>query len=357
MFDLLSLHQTIDTGAKSWICAYGKDLRNYVMEGIRKSGFSFKKIIKNASKELRSSEGPFSEIFYFNKEWIPIPLLLYLIRINVINKKTSLKKIEYLKVNAAKAKPIKAVKTMSVTLCKILGSHAADGNLYTRIGFDSRVIKPLESILNIEQRKQIYKTNRGTYRYRVAYKEAIKILKQKLPRNIKIWQEYNIDLTDHYKNAVSTYSGWIKKLFGLDLLVKKYPKKDAWRINFSNKIIARYLANFFEFPIGEKTETVNEPSIIRKSKNMYRLAFLQGVMLFDGGVDKSGCISLVSKSGKLINSAKKILNNNGICPRLYFDVKRNRYSLNFRKFQSKNSLYLFEANTEKWQKLSDIHGL
>jgi len=357
MFDLFKLHQIIDNGAKSWICVYGKDMREYLIDSIKKSKFTCKRIIRDASKELNSSQGPFSDVFYCNKKWIPIPLLLYLIKIKVVEKKITLEKIEYLKVNAVKAKPIRAVKTLSITLCKILGSHAADGNLYARIGFNSFDKKSLESILDNEQRRQIYKTKRGAYRYKVAYKEAIKILKQKLPKDIKTWQEYNIDLTDQYKNAVLVYSNWIEKTFGLKLQVKKYPKKDAWRINFSNKIIARYFANFFQFPIGEKTEIVNEPSLISIAGNRYRLAFLQGVMLFDGGVDKSGCVSLISKSKNLINSANEILNNNDIHPRFYFDAKRDRQSLNFRKIQSKNSLYLFESNTEKWQRLRDIHGL
>lgn len=359
-FDLLKLHQPIDLGAKSWVCGSGKNLRSYILGSVKSSNISFKKLIKDAAEEFNCSEGPFADVFYSGKEWVPLPLINYFVERKILNKKEVLKRIELLKMNTAKPKPVIAVKNLTLTLCKIAGAHAADGNLYVRIGFDSKNKKTLEKILNSKQKQKIYRIKRGEYRYRTDYKDALNILKKKIPKNIKIWQDYALDLTDGYRNAVEAYSRWVKETFGITLIVRKYgSEKNAWRINFSNKIIARYFIHFLTFPIGEKTTIVAEPPVIKNSNQNYRKAFLMGVLLFDGGVAKSqgGIISLVSKSKNLIESANDILKHDGIFPRIYYYKKMDRWHLTFNKAQSKEGIELFERGTEKYQLLRSLHGL
>jgi intein/homing endonuclease len=334
-FDLFKLYQPIDIGAKSWICFSGKDLWSLIDKSVEKSGISRKKIVNKLSKRLNCCYGPFEEVFYNKKEWIPLPMLNYLVEQGIISKIEILRSVERLKVNSAKARPLKAVKHLNKTLCKIAGAFSADGNLHVRIGFYD---KPLKK-----------------HRIRMRLDEASELI-ETVSKNRRMWQEYALDLTDESKLSVMKYKKWIENLFGISIS-RPVKFRNAWRLNFSNKIVARYFHLFLDFPYGRKTKTVSEPLIIRKSSIEDRNAFLQGALTFDGCINKKGNIYFVSKSKNFINSIKEIMIRNKLDPRLYYDIKRSRWQIRLIRSDTKKSSFMFVKNTPKWQRLNDFYGL
>lgn len=349
MFDLFKLHQPIDVGPKSWICFRGKDLKGKVEFAIKRKNLTFKRAAELLAESLNCGTAPFKEVFYAGNEWIPLPALEILVERKIISKKDVLDNTEEIKVNSAKSKPVKAVKELSMDFARIAGAHAADGNIHLRIGFQGAE-KEMKKI--VEPR-----IIGGHYRFRTAdYKKAVELMDKINPKKIRVWQEYNIDLTDENRLSVLKYKSWFKGVFGVDL-PKPSRFKNAWRINFSNKIIARYMMTFLGFPAGKKSVSVREPNIIRKSAHDMRIAFLQGVLSFDGSVNKRGNLYLTIKSKSLINSVNQIISRRGLNPRIYHDIKRERWTLSLIKEESKQCLDMFVEDTEKWTKLKMLHGL
>ncbi|MBL7206162.1 MAG: hypothetical protein ISS36_01015 [Candidatus Aenigmarchaeota archaeon] len=349
MFNLLKLHQSIDIGPNSWICFGGNNLHEEVKLAIERSGRTRKEIVRDLSEKFNCSKGPFEESFY-NHKWIPIPILNFLIDNRIMFKNVILRNTEKLKVNTSKAKPITAVKNLTIDLCKIAGAFAADGNLHFRIGFQGKSKKHMNLFDDYFRLGKLYRFR--TNNIKLASKFATKINQ----KNIRMWQDYNIDLTDGYKISVKKYKKLIEKTFNLNL-PKLREFRNAWRLNFSNKIIARYLTTFFGFPTGKKTMVVNEPKIIKDRGNKFRGAFLQGLLTFDGCVNKRGVVYFLSKSKRLINSANEIMINNNINPQIYNDIKRERWQIRLRKIDSEKCLKFFEPYTEKWSKLKVYYGL
>lgn len=377
MFNLLELHDSKeDIGAKSWICVKGRDLlpmANDIINEICNRNIIFRKTIADSfAKKFSCSVGPFEEVFFRKKEWLPIPLINELISIwitfhseeEVESKiKEINRKIQFLKANTAKSKPIKAVKSIDKTTCKIIGAMMADGNITHQIGIESKTPKVLCDIIDEIRpliRKHnftINKTKRGKFRtsFVVSFQDVEKISPILIKRDITVWKKFQIDLTDGDIKAVEVFKVWIKRRFGINVKIKKFKKKNAWRINFDNKIISRFFIRFFDMPIGNKTDFVFEPKIIKEAGLKFRKAFLIGVMSFDGSVNKVGSVDLLLKSKTLRDDAAEIVSLLGLKHSKTDEPdKKGRWLLRIsrKKEFRQQSLQLFEPGTEKWLRFS-----
>lgn len=150
-------------------------------------------------------------------------------------------------------------------------------------------------------------------------------------------------------------ASWIKDALGIDARVTHHGTKNAWRVDFDNKIIARYLIKFFDFPAGVKTYTVKEPEIIKNSCIEFRKAFLIGLMTFEGYTPYHGkAIGFSSKSKELAENVYDILTRLGIPIN---QVRKDNYGrfICVSRVLNKDSLIkaqeLFEPNTKKWLRI------
>jgi hypothetical protein len=364
--DLFKLHDDVDHSNRNWICFKGPNLQGIIDEIkerlIIKYRFkSVNSLCKHISKELNSNTWTIEQVLYQHKEWIPIPIIQILI--NMLNeskyKDIILEKIEYLKCNSSKSKIIKAVKYLDEDFCKIVGAHAADGNITSTIGIEIKERGKLKELLRKLKgyKIKVYKT---CNRIRINVKNIpSKIVLEKLNSHIKngeitVWYKHGINLTEGSKEAVFAFRRWLKVVFGIEVRVKKHGKKNAWRIDLDNKIIARYLNKFFNFPFGKKTYTVEEPLIIKNSSIKHRKAFLLGLLTFEGYVPFSGDkIHVLSKSKNLILNVKEILDLLGVPMRKIRLDSKKRWVCESRKLKSIDNLNkildLFEKGTKKWQ--------
>jgi len=199
---------------------------------------------------------------------------------------------------------VKTPRFLTENLCKIVGAIIADGNLY-------------------------------------------------LGKNKRKWQ---IKIGDQYKDNLELLSKWLNREFGVKFKVKKDKKHRMFYIEFSNKIIFKFLNRIFDIKIGSKSSTVGMPNIIKKSAFNYHIAFAIGLCMFDGGIGFGRCnFSLSTKSKKLIEEFNKILNKLDISYS-YNGLPNHANGLYQTVVWSKNDLrkilkYLIEPNTTKWRQL------
>jgi len=200
---------------------------------------------------------------------------------------------------------VKAPKFLTENLCKIVGAIIADGNLY-------------------------------------------------LGKNKRKWQ---IKIGDQYRDNLELFSEWLNQEFGIKLKVKKDKKQQMFYIDFSNKIIFKYLTNIFGIKNGNKSSVVTIPKIIKESTFNYHVAFAVGLCMFDGGIGFGRCnFSLNTKSKCLIEEFNKILDRLNI--NYSYKEKPNSANGLYQTFVwCKNDLkkilnYLIEPNTTKWKQLN-----
>lgn len=304
-FDLFKLQQFEDKYPRTWICARGKNLNSILREIILKncdgSYLSFaRKIGESLNIKHKSIYENILKIVNQKDLWISFPLLQYLINLERIDKFRIYQDIEYLRMNNSSTKPVKAVKELNETFCKLAGAHAADGHIGKR---------------------------------------------------------YRVDIIDHYQYAVKCYAKWTCDLFGIELKVHKDKKTDAWLVQYKSKIISRYLNEFFGFPVGRKTYTVSEPEIIKKSGQNFRRAFALGAMTFEGSVEVSGRASMKVKSKDFRDSVSDIMKKDGLKVSDGFSCGKYTLSSNraiTKEDREKWSKY-FEEGTTKWEKIT-ING-
>ena len=367
-FDLFKLHdETLDISNQGWICFKGPNLPNVVNDAknelMKKYNLKFtSELVKLVANKLNCKTWTPEQILYGHKKWVPIPILKALIEMTnnpAEYKNAILTDTNLIKCNSATSLPIKAVKEPNETLCKIAGAHAGDGNIYNSLGIEIRNISYSGSILKIfkkyNKNAKIFRT-KNRVRIKVKNISPQKIIKELTPflkrRDITFWLTHGINVTEMYEYSIRAFALWIKDVFGIDARVTHHGTKNAWRVDFDNKIIARYLIKFFGFPAGVKTYTVKEPEIIKNSCIEFRKAFLIGLMTFEGYTPYHGkAIGLSSKSRELVENVYDIITKIGIPVK---KVKKDTYSryicisrvldkINLKKAQD-----LFEPNTEKW---------
>jgi transcriptional regulator with XRE-family HTH domain len=159
------------------------------------------------------------------------------------------------------------------------------------------------------------------------------------------------------------FTRWVKDEFEIKPnSFKKY--RNAWRVTFSNKILARYLMNFFGVWPGLKSYYAFESKIIQSSGLKIRRGFAKGVLMFDGCIRIDRGITLTSRSEVLIRSIATIWTKDGI----KFGATKDKRSSGYGSEANGYTLFTiagnkkwrllkyFEPNTQKWKLLKWLSG-
>ncbi|MCG2718511.1 MAG: hypothetical protein L6408_06740, partial [Nanoarchaeota archaeon] len=233
------------------------------------------------------------------------------------------------------------------------------------------IIKELDSLSNIDLHKHII------YFYSPRTKHKIKLskdLNESLAKligcviadgHLKVRKSgrgnhYELIIREEYETNIDAAINWFKDTF--DITIKKYKKDNHYFIYLSNKIINTYFTKILGLPLGKKTEVITTPSFIFDSNNLIKKSYLQGLFMFDGGVDyRTGYVNYISKSKNLVKEIVDLLKQSNLEPD-YISFKPDRYGrykIRFRKKEKlKQCLVLFQQNTEKWWRLYEhIYGL
>lgn len=320
-FNPFLLHSDIDIHPRTWICLRGEKLRKVfrdLKEVVKKENqLSTNALTKFISSEYKCSPNTIGRIMYGSTKYYPIPIFIEMLKLCRNPKKfakTIIKNTRYLKVNSASAKPVKAVKRLNRNLAKILGAFMADGNLSIQVIFANFDLNSLDSLRqNLEKRRIKHSLGKVPSRNQfyisvMANKQNLAVLNELIAsytKLIKIQTHFNIELTDEYRDNVDTFREWLGEEFDIQPNSLQR-KKNAWRVIFSSKILARYLIIFFGVTPGSKTYTAFEPMIIKSSPLLIRKAFARGVLMFDGCVTKNNRILLSVVSKDLHESIKEI---------------------------------------------------
>lgn len=368
LFNLFLLHSVQDFHPRTWICFKGKRLRKIITqieaEVTITKNITREKLSRDMAKKFKCSTGVIKRILQGKSEFYPIPIVNELLNKSEDKKSFQLKiaqNIEWLKVNSASSKPVKAVKSISEELAKILGAFMADGSLSVQVVVED---KEKERLSNVEELlKQLgisFSSGNSSTRGKgyLAFQQtkvAHKVMQEITKSNLLLQHHYNIELTEEYRDSVEAFNQWIENIFNIKP-TSFGKKKNAWRAIYSNKILARYLTNYFEVIPGPKTFTAFEPKIIKESPHRIRLMFARGVLMFDGCVNKAGKIIFSSKSKFLYESI------NNIWKRDKIDFggsqnKRKEWVLFTTSHNKKKELFkYFEIGTQKHKLLGWING-
>ena len=372
-FNLFLLHKSSDRHPRSWICVQGNTLADTVSklekEILRTHKISRERLSKLLSQELHCSLGVIKKLLRGGAPFYPIVVLQKLLarssRQQSFYRKIK-KNISTLKVNSASAKPVNAVYTLSKDLAKIIGAFAADGSLSVQLILAASTRHPLEKLqadlMNIISATKIqWSSTRKQHYLAIQLNEHSRnVLNylEKSANNLLTQTHYVIELTDEYEDNVLAFSRWIETTFKIQpsfLNIKR--GKRAWRVIFSNKILARYLTEFFGMKSGSKTYDVAEPERIKTSTLDMRRNFAKGVLMFDGCVTKGGKIAFSSKSKYLASDIGEIWTKDRISHGLLSVNKRDEYTIGTTSHNSTERLLkYFEPNTQKWKLLHWING-
>lgn len=358
-FSLLSLSiEEFDKHPRSWICISGEKIPNIISrlekEVISKNKINREQISKMISKKLNCNHVSIKNILRGKTKFYPITVVLVLCELSDKDKYYKNKfesSVEYLKVNSASAKPIKALKRLTPNLAKIIGAFCADGSLSMQFVVSSKdklrlgKISHLGSIKESKSRKEYYiaiQVNRNNY---------LKIKNfSKENKEFRIQTHYTLELTDEHHSNVLAFNKWLKEEFDIEPTFF-YNRENAWRTAFSNKIIGRYLIIFFDFLPGYKADIVKEPNRLKLFNLNLRKEFAKGAIMFDGSVSKKKNITFTTISQNMAKDIKEILEKDGIKISSSLS-KNNEYTLSTLANQKiKKLLEYFEKGTKKYDLL------
>jgi hypothetical protein len=198
-------------------------------------------------------------------------------------------------------KTVKAVTELNPSIAKLCGAHAADGSLYLQ-------------------------AERGPI--------------------TSLWE-----IGDQVKENIEAVQQWTKELFNVQLDIKK--KGAMYYVRSDMQVIPRYLIRVFDFPTGEKSHTVREPSILSDSRDgrvlgtiteeerwSLRLDFAKEVVNFDGHSTKTGgivSVGLGSESSEMRKNLCEIF---------------ERFGVKFRNYDAHNKM--LTTSWEQSRKLFDL---
>lgn len=368
-FNILQLHSPDDIHPRTWICIKGKKLEP-ILKSLEKEVLLLHKLTRESlSREISSilgcALGVVKQTLQGRGGAYALPIVFELLKKSKQKNKflKEIKKnIEFLKVNSASSKPIKAVTALTPTLAKILGAFMADGSLSVQLIIASSDKKELLKVMpTLDKLKCKYSI--GASIARKQHYIAVQVNKTNLDiveklkkfESLFLQHHYTIELTEEYKDNVDAFNRWLYEIF----LIKPtsiYKKNNAWRTIFSNKILARYLMKFFEVIPGPKSYTAHEPISIKKSSLHIRRSFAQGILMFDGCVTKAGKMSLNIRSRLLYESIKEIWTKDNINSGGGVN-KRNEWCISTTEKNNKDKFYkYFEDNTQKNNLLKWIAG-
>ena len=297
--DLFKLHDSKDN-TKNWILCKGEHLEIELAHLINDTGLSNTELVKYLMKKLNISIACAECLVYLKREWYPLVFVEELVNLTNTPKYEIQDKIGSLKSSKPPVVEYKAVKELTINLCKIAGAHAADGSL------------------------------RDSY----------------------------ISITDYHKSSIIALIGWFEELGFNPKLIQI--GENEWGIRFHSRIISRYLTKFFDFPSGCKQYTVKEPEIIRNASIEFRKAFALGALTFEAGIGMKTQVELCVSSKGFRDSIAEILTELKISYK-YMEKQSSNYwrlwSNSLSKEEALEWLQVFEPNTEKWFKLNDyING-
>ena len=361
-FNLLLLNNiNFDKHPRTWICIQGEKIKGIIAkiekEITNERQITREQISRILSKSLDYNNVSIKNVLRGKSNFYPIPLILKLCKLT--NKEANYKNliqrdIEYLKVNSASAKPIKSSKSLSLILSKILGAFCADGSLSMQFVISSKNKERLQD-LDILSNRQAIKQSPSRNEYYIPiqmnkenYENIMTFSKEN--KEFQTQTHYVIELTDKHKSNIEAFNRWIYEEFEIKPTAF-YNKTNAYRTVFSNKILARYLINFFGMLPGYKSATVREPKLIRESSLNIRKEFAKGGLMFDGCVTKHKKLMFSSLSPYFANSIKEILIKDNI---KIGSLKNKRdeyivYTTSDNKI--KNLVNYFEKGTKKWELL------
>jgi len=369
-FNLLLLHRLTDIHPRSWVCLGGNKINELVYD-LEQAILNEKNITRESlshviADKLSCHFVVIKRLLQGKTKFYPIPVLLELANLTKDGKRILneiRRNMEYLKVNSASSKPIKAPKRLSVDLCKIIGAFMADGSLSNQVIVSSKSNEQLNfiqaklrkrkikySIGYSKSRKEFYISMMTNYQNFQKIEELICYFKEK---KFNIQTHYNIELTDEHKDSVEAFISWIKNMFNISPN-NFYKKDNAWRCIFSNKILARYLISYFNIRPGSKVDIAFEPGIIKNSNIKFRHAFALGVLTFDGSSTIAGNISFEAKSKNLFNSISNILTKSNV----KFGTRVTKETYGITTYKNNDSLKLnelFEKNTVKWLRFKESY--
>ena len=298
--DLFNLIDENERRPGSWIMVKGENLNEALKPLISKLAVKFaskRKLTKYLQNKFNISQSTSERFVFLMKDWHPLFLIREITDLSGISRLKIQENIEFLKMNKPPLKVYKAVKGLSVDLCKIVGAHAADGTL-----------------------------NRNFFR-----------------------------ITDGYKSNIIAFKNWVENVFGVEYPIKKISEKE-WCVEFHSGIISAYLRRIFGFPSGMKQYTVSEPELIKNTLLRFRKAFVLGALTFEAGVGIRHQVELCVSSKAFRDSLADILNllnleftNMEQSSGKYWRLWSNKLS----EDEAKKWMELFEPETEKWFKLKD----
>ncbi len=174
-------------------------------------------------------------------------------------------------------------------------------------------------------------------------------------RKSKRGYHYELVIREEYKSNVDAFSHWFEEVFGFKVVPKQI--ENHYYIYISNKVIVCFLTRVIGLPSGKKVDTISIPTILKNSTNKIKTALLQGIFMFDGGVDHAtSYVSLTTRSNNLIEDAHKLLLQIGLAPD-YISVHEDnlkRWKILFRKNEKiRRCSVLFEKNTIKHLRLRE----
>lgn len=378
-FNLLLLHQPADVHPRTWICLKGIKLKTILKklekDVLKNQGWCREKLSREVANRLNCAHTTIKWILQGKHKFYSIPIILTLSKFSKDREKflkKFKKNIEYLKVNSASAKPVKVVYKLNENLAKILGAFMADGSLSIQIVIAASNLRDLEKIKFKIARLKIH-YSAGTSPSRNQHYISIQANKNNynvlnkiiLSFHLPTQTHYNIELTDEYKDNVEAFARWIKEEFNITPNGFK-KKRNAWRVTFSNKILARYLMIFFETKPSYKAYSAFEPKIIKKSNLRIRKAFAKGVLMFDGCLTKEKKVLFSTVSQSLFTSIKQIWRKDNIKFGKSISEKKCSYNpkriyILFTLFTTAENkkmkiLKYFEVNTQKWKLLKWLSG-
>jgi len=301
--DLFLLHDDyLDDNPKKCIVASGKKLKEaidkHILELIEK-GWTRRKLTFYFMKHLNFGEGTCDCLVYLRKEFYHLVFLKELLKLNKsYNKRFELQdKIDYIKACQPPLRIYPAIKTITPELCKLAGAHAADGTVH----------------------KQYFSLSEG------------------------------------YLSSMKALQCWIQNIFGFKYKIKTVSAHE-WKIDFSSKIITRYLTRILGFPNGNKTEFVEIPKIIKQLDYTLQKDFAKGFMTFESGIGIKNEVELCVLSKNIIEDLAKVFKN----AKVKFVKMQTRSGKYWRIWSGKinseeatNWLQFYEEKTYKYNRLRD----
>lgn len=367
-FDLFKLHDSKkDIRPFSWICFDKNDkvteILHDLLKQIRKNkGMSIKKLSKMISNKLKCHSSTIEKYFY-TKKWIAIPVILELLNYvssdekgKIINKFNE--NVKFLKSSGPTSESIKAVKFLTLNLCKFAGIHAADGTLVRKLviySSKSNLSKIIIMVRKFLDKSLVIRYDKWVKSYCIilcAYNDDFhKVMDITKNFDVKTKISYFFRVVENYKKPIQILSDLINIEFCLNKKPIKFKGVNAWSFTCANKILVRYLNTFFGFPFGSKSHHVDIPNIIKDASYEHQRLFWSGFLQFDGSVEWDKRIVIQVSSKNIVESLGYFLMNNGLLVN-YIDKpdKRGCYTLRF--YDKFNKLNLFFDGTLKYQKLN-----